>query len=135
MIRRTRRKKKRLTPEELLVKRVANFIKTNYPKQPFRFDQIDQIGLVAGKKNKEIHGAKFSKGYPDLFIAHCKRNKKGKMKFGGLYVELKATKTVHNTEHTRTQSAYHAVLRYQGYKVYFACGFDESVAIIKDYLQ
>jgi hypothetical protein len=91
------------------------------------------VGKAAGAKNKEIHG-KWSRGYPDLFIAHCKINKKGRIKYGGLYVELKATKTVHDTEHTRQQAAYHAVLRHHGYKVTFACGYDEAIGHIKKYM-
>ena len=126
-------RRNRVKPEDLLVLRVANYIKTNYPDQPFRFDQIDQVGKRGGSKNKKIHG-KWSKGYPDLWIPHCLRNKKGRIKFGGLYVELKATKTVHDTEHTRNQKAYHEVLRAKGYRVTFACGYDEATAIIKGYL-
>ena len=127
-------RRNRVKPETLLVQRVANFIKINYPDQPFRFDQIDQVGRKSGRDNKLLHG-EWSRGYPDLFVPHCKRNKKGRIKFGGLYVELKATKTVHDTEHTRTQKDYHAVLRAKGYRVTFACGFDEAVSIIKLYLQ
>jgi len=131
------RKRRRITrrkPEDLLVDRVSNHIKTNHPNQPFRFDQIDQIGRKDGKRNKAIHG-KWSRGYPDLFIPHVRFSKKGKFKYAGLYVELKATRTVHDTEHTRRQRAYHTVLRLKGYKVEFACGFDEAVNLIDNYLK
>ncbi len=109
--------------------RVANFIKHSYPEQPFRFDQIDQVGLQNGIRNKEIHGKYWSTGYPDLFIARKTK------KHGGLYLELKATKTVPNTDHTREQAAYHAVLRDCGYKVSFCCGFEECSKKIKKYLR
>jgi len=123
-----------MKPEELLAMRVANYIKMNYPDQPFRVDLVDQVGRTNGKKNKVLHG-KWSRGYPDILICHCKRNKKGRIKYGGLYLELKVTKTVHNTEHTRKQAAYHAVLRTKGYKVHFACGFNEATVLIKEYLK
>ena len=123
-----------MKPEELLMIRVANHLKINHPDQPFRFDLIDQIGRVGGKKNKEVHG-KWNRGYPDLFLPHCYRNKKGRIKYGGLYVELKATKTVHDTEHTRKQKIYHAILRFKGYKVEFACGYEQAINIIDTYLK
>ena len=66
---------------------------------------------------------------PDLFIARATK------KYGGLYIELKATKTVPNTEHTRTQRAYHQLLRQNGYMVDFACGFDEAKKMIDDYMK
>ena len=110
-------------------------MKMHYPNIPYRFDTGADIrtDMQSAKRNKMLHG-KWSKGYPDLFICHCKRNKKGKIKYGGLYIELKATKTVPNSEHTRTQAIFHALLREQGYKVSFACGFEESKALIDTYL-
>ena len=125
-----------MKPEALLAKRVSNYIKQHYPNQPFRFDTGADMrtDMASAKRNKALHG-RWSKGYPDIFIAHCKRNRKGRIKYGGLYLELKATKSVPNTEHTRTQAAYHAVLRQQGYKVHFACGFEEATSLIKAYLK
>ncbi len=131
---RRRRRARKVKPEDLLVIRVCNHIKMKYPDLPFRVDLVDRIGLKAGKEMKAIHG-KWSKGYPDLLLCHCQRNKKGRIKFGGLYLELKATKTVHNTEHTRTQAVYHAELRMRGYKVMFVCGFDEAIQAINEYLK
>ena len=124
-----------MKPEQLLASRVANYLKLNYPNTPYRFDTGADIrtDMQSAKRNKSLHG-KWSKGYPDLFIAHCKRNKKGRIKYGGLYIELKATKTVPNSAHTRTQAAYHAMLRSQGYKVSFACGYEEATELIKSYL-
>lgn len=117
-----------LKSEALLATRVANFMKLNYPEVIYRFDQIDQVGRRGGVRNKELHG-KWSAGYPDLFIAHTTK------KHGGLYLELKATKTVHNTEHTRRQGVFHTLLRKAGYKVKFVCGYDESIKQIKKYLR
>jgi len=96
-----------------------------HPHVPFRFDQIDQVGLSGGKKNKAIHG-KFSQGFPDLVIYG---------KGSPLFLELKATTTVPNTAHTRRQAVYHEILRNNGYQVHFACGFKECKKFIKDYMK
>ena len=117
-----------MKPEELLVKRVANYLLTHYTNTPFRFDQIDQVGLRGGRKNKMLHG-KWSRGYPDLLV--LKRTKK----WGALYIELKATKTLQDTEHTRRQKEFHKVLQKAGYKVRFACGFDEAKKVLDKYLK
>ena len=118
-----------MKPEELLQKRVSNYMLTEHPKIPFRIDLIDNLANKAvGAKVKELHG-KWNTGYPDMFIA----TKRGK--YSGLYLELKATETVPNTEHTRNQADYHAVLRFNGYKVKFVCGFDEAKRAIKKYLR
>ncbi len=119
-----------MKPEELLTKRVSNFIIENYNNIPFRFDNGADVKLPiqVAKALHALHG-KWSKGYPDLFIATCRKG------FGGLFLELKATKTVINSEHTRTQAQYHAVLRHNGYRVDFCCGFDECTKKIKKYLK
>lgn len=119
-----------MKPEELLVKRVSNYLLENHPKVPFRFDTGADVKLPIGvaRKLHALHG-KWSRGYPDLFVCVCKGG------FGGLYVELKATDEVPDTEHTRRQAEYHAVLRHNGYKVVFACGYKEATKVIKKYLK
>jgi len=118
-----------MKPEALLAKRVSNYLKMFYPDVPFRFDFAADMRTTIGvaKRNKEMHG-KWSKGYPDLFIAKCTK------KYGGLYLELKATAKVPNTEHTRIQAAFHSILRQNGYKVKFVCGFEEACKQIDKYL-
>ena len=117
-------------PEELLAKRLSNHILTKYPKIPFRFDLIDKLGnRNIGRQVKELHGIKFSRGYPDLFVATCRGV------FGGLYLELKAEDKVPNTEHTRRQAGYHAVLRFNGYKCDFCCGLEDCKKKLKKYLK
>ena len=116
-----------MKPEQLLVSRVANYMKVQHTNTPYRFDQIDQVGLRGGKRNKAIHG-KWSRGYPDLIVLH--RTKK----WGALFLELKVTKTVHDTDHTRRQRAYHKVLKDAGYKVKFVCGYEEAVKAIDKYM-
>ena len=117
-------------PESLLAKRVANYLQINYSTTIYRFDLAADMVMSIGqaRRNKELHG-KYNKGYPDLFIARATK------KYGGLYIELKATDTVPNTAHTRTQRAYHQLLRQNGYMVDFACGFDEAKKMIDDYMK
>ncbi len=123
-----RRTRKTMKPEEILVIKCTNYMKTSYPDIPFRVDQIDQVGLKNGIANSTLHG-KWAKGYPDIFVATCRG------KYGGLYTEIKATETVVDSEHTRTQRAYHAVLRKNGYKVSFCCGFGEFKKVVDKYLR
>jgi len=120
---------KKRKPEDVLVKRVSSFMLSEHPSTPFRFDFAADMKTSIGvaTKNKAIHG-KWNAGYPDMFICQATKH------YGGLYVELKATKTVINSEHTRRQRAYHQVLRNQGYMVEFACGFEEAERVISGYL-
>ena len=115
--------------EDVLVKRVSTYMLTQYADIPFRFDfaadMVTSIGVA--RKNKAIHG-RWNAGYPDVIILQATK------KYGALYIELKATKTVPNSEHTRRQRAYHAVLRLRGYQVNFACGFEEAKKQIDDYM-
>jgi len=128
MVRRKRRIRKTIKPEDLLVLKLSRFMLDDYPKQPFRFDQVDQIGLENGKKHKQIHG-KWSKRYPDLFIPKVKK------KYGGLYLELKATKKLMNNQHNRDQADFHVILRSLGYKCDFCIGLADCIRKIKRYLK
>lgn len=125
-----KRKTRKQKPEQLLSLRVANFMRTDYPDVIFRFDLAADMPLPIyhAKRNRELHG-KWSRGYPDLLIA------KMRGKYGGLYLELKATPKVPNTPHTVRQRAYHELLKGSGYKVKFTCGFDEAIRAIKKYLK
>lgn len=117
-------------PESVLATRVANYLMMEYPHIIYRFDLAADIPLpiVHAKRNKELHG-KWTRGYPDLLI--CKKKKK----YGGLYLELKATEKVLDNEHTRRQAVYHVALRKAGYKVEFVCGYEESITAIDKYLK
>lgn len=125
-----KRRVKRVKPETVLTSRVANFLRLAYPTVIFRFDLAADMPLpmVHAKRNKELHG-KFSRGYPDVFIAV------GTKKFGGLYLELKATATVPNTEHTRRQAYIHQLLRGFGFKVEFCCGYEDCISRLRKYLK
>ena len=117
-------------PESVLATRISNYMLLNYNKIPFRFDIGADVPLPINiaKRSKALHG-KWSKGYPDMFIATCRG------KYGGLYLELKATKSLLDNEHTRIQAQFHEVLRFNGYKVAFCCGYEECTSIIKDYMR
>lgn len=117
-------------PESFLATQVSNYMLEYHEKIPFRFDIGADVPLPIqiAKRSKQLHG-KWSRGYPDLFIATCRGG------YGGLHLELKATETVLDSEHTRRQAQYHAVLRHNGYFVTFACGFDECKQAIKKYLK
>jgi len=116
--------------EKLLAKRLANYLKTNYPNQPFRFDiGADMFtNIKIAKDAHALHG-KWSKGYPDLFIPAPTK------KWHGLFLELKDTPTVPHNRHTDTQRAYHNTLVALGYKACFCCGFDDCVAKLEKYMK
>ena len=118
-----------MKPEELVVQRLTNHIKMTYPDVIFRLDLAADVKLPIqiAKKFSELHG-KYSKGYPDLFIA---RMRKG---YGGLYLEVKATDKVPNNNHTIRQAYIHSILRKEGYKVAFCCGYEKCKKMLKEYL-
>jgi hypothetical protein len=114
-------------PEELVAKRVTSHIRITYPFTPFRFDLTDKIGRANGIKHKELMG-KWSRGYPDLFIAQpCKL-------YHGMYLEIKEGKTPNNA-HTREQAVYHQVLRNQGYYCEFGEGYQDCIDKIDTYMK
>lgn len=117
-------------PESVLVDRVAILLKSKYPKLIYRFDIGADIkmNIYTARRLHALHG-KYSKGHPDLVMYKAKGG------FHALFIELKATDTVADTEHTRTQARYHKALRKQGYKVSFCCGFDETKKTIEKYMK
>ena len=118
-----------MKPEQLLATRASNYLQVNHTAVIFRFDLAADVPLpiAIAKRNKALQG-KWSTGYPDMLIAKCAKG------FGGLYIELKATKTLHKSKHTDRQKVIHQILRNSGYMVEFAFGFDDFVRIVEDYL-
>lgn len=116
--------------EALLTKRVAFYIRREFPMTPFRVDIGADIPLPPRHRTRlrELHGERWTRGYPDMLLASCRGG------YGGLYIELKDTATVPKSEHTDTQKKYHKALRKEGYKVKFACGYGEAVDIINSYM-
>ncbi len=115
-------------PEALLLQRVCNYLKTEHPYVPYLVDYGADVKLSIGesKRRKELQG-RWSRGHPDLTIY----GPKGK----AIFIELKATKTVVKSEHTQRQKVYHRILRDLGYKCDFACGYDQAIAMIDEYLK
>jgi len=113
-------------PEAVLVHRIVTLLQSEYPNTPYRFDLAADMVTTIGqaKKNKIING-KWSKGWPDLMIV-------GKKKV--LFLELKATKKVLNSEHTRNQAAVHLKIRKKKHQCLFCCGFEECSKLIKEFL-
>jgi len=130
------RRTKKVKPETLLGNRLASYLKIHHPDVIFRYDLHADMKLSIGvaKRNKQLHG-KWTRGYPDLFIAQPYFNRKGKMKYGGLYLELKAGKSIPDNEHTKTQARFHAELRVRGYRCMFCLNFEDCVNKIKEYLK
>ena len=116
----------RKKPEELLRDRLVTLLQSEYPNTPYRFDLAADMVTTIGQatKNKRING-KWSKGWPDLIVL-------GKKKV--LFLELKATETVVNSEHTRTQARIHLKIRKKKHKCVFCCGYDECSKILKLFL-
>lgn len=122
--------KKRRKPESVLSERVANLLISKYPKIPFHFDYGADVPMSRAHRlrRSRMHG-KWSRGFPDLMVLSSRGG------YGGLFLELKATETVPNTDHTRRQAIYHSVLRKQGYNVVFVCGYDDCKKKLKKYMK
>jgi len=122
--------KRKAKPESVLSQRVSNLLLLSYPKIPFSVDVGADMPLppMYHRRQKDAHG-KWSRGYPDLLILSCRGG------YGGLFLELKATEKVGNSEHTRRQAMYHSILRKQGYSAMFVCGYDEARKAIKKYMK
>ncbi|MDQ1341168.1 MAG: hypothetical protein QG567_2326 [Campylobacterota bacterium] len=124
--------------EQITALNVAKFLQVKYPKVIYRFDLVADmpLSIFQANRNKALHG-RFSKGYPDLFIAVCRGG------YGGLYLELKADDstpfkkdgTLKKNEHLEMQNNRHEQLREAGYYVAFAVGFKQSVEIIEKYME
>ena len=114
--------------EHAIVTVLATWIRRTYPAIPFRFDLAADMPLPPkyARRLKDLHGD-HSRGHPDLIIY----GPGGKPYF----LELKATATVPDNEHTRRQRAYHKMLKDLGYKVSFACGLEQAQKKISNYLK
>lgn len=126
-----------MKPEQLLSTRVANHMQMHHKDIIYRFDIGADVPLppALAKRSKQLHG-RWSKGYPDLFIA------KAKKKYGGLYLELKAVNifkedgvTLKASAHNEHQNYIHMLLRKAGYKCMFCIGFEDCIKKIKKYLK
>lgn len=125
-----------MKPEQMLALKLANWIKTDLPEIIYRFDLAADLKLTIGqaKRNKALN--RITK-YPDLFIAE------NTPKYGGLYIELKATREklykkdgeLKNDKHILLQNAMLHLLRHRGFKAEFACGLEEAQEMIINYMK
>lgn len=120
--------------EYRLCKNVAYYLRLQYPKILFRFDMA---GLNLSKAQAGMNKAiQYGKGWPDLFICEPNHN------YAGLFIELKTEgfKVFKQSggpvnPHLDEQNDCLNKLRAAGYYTCFACGFDEAVLIIDNYLK
>ena len=122
--------------EESLAHQISQYLQLKHTRVIFRFDYGADVKLTMyqAKKMKALQG-KWSKGYPDLFIAEPKGV------YSGLFIELKAVSPykkngeLKKSEHLETQAHYHKLLRRKGYCAEFSTGFKETVELIEKYMK
>lgn len=121
--------------EASLHQQIVDYLKLQYPKVLFRTDFSAGIKMTIGQamKHKALQKCK---AWPDL---HIVKPSKG---YYGLFLELKkeGTKITNRngeyaTPHLKDQAEILATLKELGYAGSFAVGFDETKAIIDDYLK
>jgi hypothetical protein len=121
--------------EESLQIMVAQYLKLKHPDIIFHSDVASGMKLTMGQatKNKAMQSGK---GFPDMFIA------KANLFHHGLFLELKHSRDeifvksgqLRKSEHLQRQKEVHNALWAQGYYATFACGYDDAIRIIEDYL-
>ena len=124
--------------EEKLSQNLANWlsmIRHNGKEVMYHFDFGSGSKMTIGQATKQKSLNK-RRGFPDLFIMQPIKN------YSGLFLELKKNHdelyckdgSFRKTEHINEQRDYIRALELRGYRAVFACGFDEAVNIIRDYL-
>jgi len=122
--------------EEELCFQLARYMQLKHPDVPYHFDYGSGTKLTKGQAIKQKRLNK--RAWPDLFIAAAGYRP---AIYSGLFIELKTEKHrlknggIAQTDHVREQYETLAALRMQGYAADFACGFDEAVKLIEDYLR
>lgn len=149
---------KRKNKEESIQLQVCEYLRKNYPNVIWFCDLASGMKLpiwIAAKHKK----MRSSKGLPDLYIAKSSEIEvpftsrhsspssqlftKGisKIRKYGLFIELKKNEVrlkngqIAKSDHHAEQEAILKKLRDLNYKAEFACGYDEAVKIIDDYLK
>lgn len=148
-----KKNKKSAKKEEKVQLQVCDYIRLKYPNVIFTCDLASGLKLPIwlGALHKKMRS---SRGLPDLLIAHPKfildyhgpanfEKPYNRQIYNGLFIELKKDGTTVKlkngelpaNEHIREQAAILDRLRTLGYKAEFACGFEEAIKIIDEYLQ
>lgn len=121
--------------EETLHEEVARYIRFLYPKVIFNSDMSGiKLSMFQAKKAAKLRS---SRAFPDLVIYEPVDNYKGlfiELKADGVKVFKKDGSLVAN-KHIKEQAEMIEKLREKGYAAYFACGIDEAIKIIDDYLK
>jgi hypothetical protein len=137
------KKNKKGKKEERVQLQICKYIKLKYPHVIFFCDLASgmRLPIWMGALHKQMRS---SRGLPDLFIAYPKHVTVGNetFTFHGLFIELKregVTVKLRNgelpaDEHIREQAAILEKLRRLGYGSAFACGYNEAIKIIDEYL-
>jgi ribosomal protein S4 len=136
--------KNKKVKEESIQLQVCDYLRKNYPNVIFTCDLASGLKLpiwIAAKHKK----MRSSRGLPDLFIAHVRLKLKSMgdsehEHVTGLFIELKKDSArlknggIAKSDHHDEQEAILSRLRQQGYRAEFACGYEEAVKLIDEYL-
>lgn len=131
--------------EEAVQLQVCEYLRNVYPNTIFMCDLASgmRLPIWIAAKNKLMRS---SRGLPDLFIAKpylCKANSNHVMDgpYSGLFIELKKdgirlkNGNLPTNEHHAEQEAILVKLRALGYRAEFACGYEEAIKLIDEYLK
>jgi len=138
----------KVAKEEKVQLTICKYLKVKYPNVIFTCDLASGLHLPIwiSALHKKMRS---SRGMPDLFIAHPKRPNFSATTvaesfdgYKGLFIELKNESVVvykkdgslRADKHLEEQAAILKRLSGLGYKAVFACGVDEAIDIIDEYL-
>ena len=124
----------RNNPEYQLYKQIATYLRYQCPRILYHFDPT---GLNLSKtQSGMLKAIQCNRGFPDLALYVPFHG------YYGLFLELKPEGTrlykkdgTAATDHILEQIKCMIKLRERGYKAEFACGFEEAVKIINNYLK
>jgi len=121
--------------EEDLQLQIAFYLRLKHSEIFFRSDFAAGIKMTIGQATKHKK-MQHNRGWPDLFIAHTTSS------YSGLFLELKRDKSeiykkdgsLRENDHIKEQDAMLNELRKRGYAATFACGYDDAIEKIEQYL-
>lgn len=129
--------------EIMLYEQIAQYLNLKYPDTLYHFD-LSGI-WTPSHKARNLYGRLNRRAWPDLFIARessVYSDDRTYAHFYGLFLEIKREGTrifkkngdLVSNPHIFEQWVLLEHLREQGYAAYFACGYDEAIKYIDDYL-
>jgi len=126
---------KKEQPEYILQKQVCSYLNSQYNKVLYLSDTIASIKLTFGQMNRNKAIQKEGFKTPDLLILHPNKE------YHGLFIELKA-KTIYKkdgtllkNDHVEAQLETIKQLNKLGYYATFCIGFDNTKAVIDEYMK